>query len=573
MVSLLYAIIIILCSFFKIEPFEVKVLLKKYPQEELRQSPIVIHSTHGFIISKHPELAIGSLYQNKKIIVDIHDKNLFIHDQEIKTPCYVFSMLSTKHKDLLLQIVQSWLETHQNCLQENIKPLESFFDSFIEKKEIVQSSSDAELYNYTHDVFVSFLFELMKELSDKDSVVSLQTLEQYVDYFLGQGIKDIFLDQLSILKISKKDRKRLHQDVSFRHDFFKKQVHSMVSKLLQDFILILPRHFLAQILHDEVGCLSWNGNNYLGSFVFMQESNTIYFINSLDIDDYLLSVIRHEGWPGWPLEMNKVLAVTCRSYLVWQVLQAQKLKRPYHIENGIRHQSYKGHHKYARLKQAVEETRDICIAHNNKPILAMFDGCCGGIIPAFIDHPDYQKHPYLLRTEKCIFCKDFKVANWKATFSHDEMVEILKKTIPELTAIDSISIAKKDKAGLVTDILITTPSEKLGLAPSKTFRLSGKKMYSIFPEVISFSFDIETFPKKLPVKQKVKHQKKGKQITSKDSVLAEKRFVVSGKGYGHHIGLCQWGAMKLVRDHYWNYQKVLQFYYPGTNLIKLTYQR
>lgn len=565
--------IAILSSFSNIESFEVKVLLKKYREIELEQNPIMIHSAHGFVVSTHPALAIGSSYQDKNILVEVRNQNLFIHGQETKTPCYLFSMLSTKHKELLLHLVQNWLETHHDCLQEQVKILQDFFDSFIDKKDIVQSDSCVELYNYTHDVFVSFLFDFMKQLGDKDPVISLQTLEQYVDCFLQQGIKDIFLNQLGALEISKKDRKLLQQDISFRHKFFSEQVHSMISRLLKEFIMTLPRHFIAQILHEEVGCLSWNGNDYLGAFVFVQESNMVYLVNCLDIDDYLLSVVRHEGWPGWPLEMNKVLAITCRTYLVWQVLQAQKSKRPYHIENGIRHQSYKGHHKFARLKQAVEETRDVCIAYENKPILAMFDGCCGGIIPALVDHPDYQKYPYLLRTEKCTFCKDFKVANWKSTFSHDQMVEALKKTIPELTTIDSMNVTKKDGAGLVTDVSIATPSTLLQLSPPTIFHLTGKKMYSIFPEVISFSFDIETLPKKLPVKHKSKHQKKGKQVAAQSNGLAEKQFVISGKGYGHHIGLCQWGAMKLVRDHHWNYQKVLQFYYPGTNLIKLTYQR
>lgn len=567
------AIVLTLCSVEKMNSFEVKVLLKKYKDAELEQNPISIHSAHGFIISFHPALAIGSLYSDKNLLVDFRNQSLFIQDQAIQMPCYVFPMLSAKHKELLLHFVQNWLETHHDCLREQVKILQSFFDSFFDKNDIVPSDSNVELNNYAHDVFMSFLFDFMKQLGDKEPVVSLQTLEQYVDYFLQKNLSESFFNQLHILKISKKDRKLLQQDISFRYDFLGKQVLILMSKLLQEFIVILPRHFLAQVLHEEVGCLTWNGTNYLGSFVFVQEPNTIYLVNNLDIDDYLLSVVRHEGWPGWPLEMNKVLAITCRTYLVWQVLQAQKSKRPYHIENGIRHQSYKGHHKFARLKQAVEETRDICIGHDNKPILAMFDGCCGGIIPAHIDHPDYQKHPYLLRTEKCTFCKDFKVASWKSIFSHDQMVEALQKTIPELTTIDTMSVTKKDNAGLVTDVSITTPSSMVQLTPSTIFHLTGKKMYSIFPEVISFSFDIETLPKKLPVKHKSKHQKKGKQVPVQNNILSEKQFVISGKGYGHHIGLCQWGAMKLVRDYHWNYQKVLQFYYPGTNLIKLTYQR
>jgi len=44
---------------------------------------------------------------------------------------------------------------------------------------------------------------------------------------------------------------------------------------------------------------------------------------------------------------------------------------------------------------------------------------------------------------------------------------------------------------------------------------------------------------------------------------------ISGKGHGHHMGLCQWGACKLVKRG-WSYKRVLQFYYPNTTFMKLT---
>ena len=41
-----------------------------------------------------------------------------------------------------------------------------------------------------------------------------------------------------------------------------------------------------------------------------------------------------------------------------------------------------------------------------------------------------------------------------------------------------------------------------------------------------------------------------------------------GTGYGHHIGLCQWGARELVSQG-WDYKKILHFYYPDTTFMKL----
>jgi len=72
-------------------------------------------------------------------------------------------------------------------------------------------------------------------------------------------------------------------------------------------------------------------------------------------------------------------------------------------------------------------------------------------------------------------------------------------------------------------------------------------MKSLFPEIKSYCFSVK-----------------------KDG---SKKYIIQGRGYGHHRGLCQWGACALVKDEHWNFVQVLQYYYPGTKLMKLTYQR
>ena len=45
-------------------------------------------------------------------------------------------------------------------------------------------------------------------------------------------------------------------------------------------------------------------------------------------------------------------------------------------------------------------------------------------------------------------------------------------------------------------------------------------------------------------------------------------FTLNGRGYGHHLGLCQWGAREMVRDG-WDYRRILKFYYPGITFKKI----
>jgi stage II sporulation protein D len=92
---------------------------------------------------------------------------------------------------------------------------------------------------------------------------------------------------------------------------------------------------------------------------------------------------------------------------------------------------------------------------------------------------------------------------------------------------------QKDKAGLVTEVRLRGPKAQV--------TISGKKLYSMLKDIKSFSFDV--------------HKKSGK-------------IVFTGRGFGHHLGLCQWGARQMVRDE-WGYKSILRYYYPGTRFMQL----
>lgn len=289
------------------------------------------------------------------------------------------------------------------------------------------------------------------------------------------------------------------------------------------------------ILRPINGHISFQSKKYDGDFLIINHNKKIYIINRLRLEDYIVSVLRTESWPGWPLEINKVLAIACRSYAFAMMKHSKKNKLFYDIKNDNRHQTYSGIHQNTTLKKAVEETKGMFLMHNNEPILAMFDSCCGSVKPVDIDDFDFSKVPYLARTYACDFCKKApKIFHWKAEYELKELQLKCAAHLPKGTMLRDIRVSKKDKAGIVNELLL-----KSGRA---SYSLTGKKMYSLCKEKIkSFCYKV---------------QKKGSKI------------VFVGRGYGHHIGLCQWGARYMVGDG-WDFASVLHFYYPGTLLAKL----
>lgn len=286
-------------------------------------------------------------------------------------------------------------------------------------------------------------------------------------------------------------------------------------------------------LHSIGGHGELNGVSYDGDFCIIPHKDKFLCINSVELEDYVAAVLRTESWPGWPLEVNKVFAIACRSYGAYKVLEAKRTGRPFHVKNSNAHQTYQGRHDLPVLKAAVEQTKGIVLGFEGKPILAMFDCCCGGIIPAHIADFDFYKVPYLARTYACTHCKESSLYVWQVSYEQAAFDLLLQQYKSEIARLHDIHIIKKDKAGLVTEVKLK--------GPKKHTVVSGKKLYSMLKEVKSFHFDV--------------HKKAGK-------------VVFNGRGFGHHIGLCQWGARQMVRDGC-DYRSILRFYYPGIYFMRL----
>ncbi len=281
------------------------------------------------------------------------------------------------------------------------------------------------------------------------------------------------------------------------------------------------------------GFIACNDKVYGGSMLLAHHQQTVMLINSLEIEDYVYCVLKTESWPGWPLEVNKAFAIASRSYVIAMVFRAKTSKIPYHIKNTNAHQTYSGHHQSPVLKQAVEETKGIFLAYNKQPIVAMFDICCGGIVPAKMADVDFVKAPYLARGYACHYCKPTKMYHWQAQYSEQEIRQALKEDFPTLKHIKHISIHKKDQAGLARKLTLT--------CSKKEYSITGKRLRLLLPKIKSLCFS----------------------VTHHGDT-----FTFKGRGRGHHLGICQWGAREMVRKGY-DYKEILDFYYPNTTFMRL----
>lgn len=291
--------------------------------------------------------------------------------------------------------------------------------------------------------------------------------------------------------------------------------------------------------------LTVGGKTYHGNIIIRldEENKKVLIINKVPLEDYVCSVVRYECVPTWPFEMQKLQAIISRTYAAYQMTLARSshpFYKYYDIRNTNLHQVYNGTHTLTRIRQAVEETQDLVLTYNGKIALTMFDICCGGSVPALMRCKDTTK-PYLMRSQKCIYCPQSQHYRWQLDLHHKTFLDKLladgatKQKLDGIKQIKEIKVVDADKAGVVHKVSIVGTNNKRVLLSGRDIR----RPLSI--RVRSLNYTI-------------------KKIND--------RIVIQGKGDGHQKGVCQVGCRELLKRG-WSMQRVLQFYYPGTALSRL----
>jgi stage II sporulation protein D len=182
------------------------------------------------------------------------------------------------------------------------------------------------------------------------------------------------------------------------------------------------------------------------------------------------------------------------------------------------------------ILKAVEETRGkIILGRDNKIIECPFHSNCGGVTSSSGDVWISYK-PYL-KSISDPFCNDTKNARWEKSFSLERWVNYVKKSgYPGKTDDPSVfGFLRQSRSG----------SYQVG-----SFNLAFTRIRTDMHLPSAF-FSV---------------------ILKGDSV------VLRGRGYGHGVGLCQEGAMKMAKQGY-SYQQIINFYYSGvliTDIEKAT---
>jgi len=252
-------------------------------------------------------------------------------------------------------------------------------------------------------------------------------------------------------------------------------------------------------------------------------------INELDVEEYLKGVVPLEISPDWNSEALKVQAIIARTYVLHQ--RGANLGREYDVLATTADQVYGGRTvEKPAATQAVIETRGLVLTYDGALILSAYHSTAAGPTENAAEVWGIDL-PYL-RGVSCPFDHNSPYYAWDRSFPMDTVQESLAKAGYNVGTIASITPYRWTEAGRISRLRLLHSRGELILRAEDLRRILG------YRELPSTHFKIEKMGRNMEVQW---------------------------NGYGHGVGLCQWGAKEMAEMGY-GYEKILKYYYPGVHV-------
>lgn len=274
-----------------------------------------------------------------------------------------------------------------------------------------------------------------------------------------------------------------------------------------------------------------NGRKLRGDLIIIKNAqNSVLVVNAIELENYIKGVMFHEVSHYWPMESLKAQAVAARTYALYQM--KMNLKRDYDVTNDIYSQVYGGQasERY-RTNIAVDRTKGLILTYKKEILPAYFHATCGGFTEDAsalwkIDLPP-------LRSVECNYCGYSPHYHWKKNMRLKTIQDALNAKGYSLWLIKDISVVERNETGRIKTLKIETRDGKGATVSGKDFR------DIVGPNIIkSNNYEIHM---------------QGYYVD----------FI--GKGWGHGVGMCQWGAAEMSYRGF-KYEEILRFYYPGAEI-------
>jgi stage II sporulation protein D len=278
--------------------------------------------------------------------------------------------------------------------------------------------------------------------------------------------------------------------------------------------------------------IRFSGREYTAVLDLVRTGEGLAIVNELPLEDYVSGVLRAEASEKWPLETLRAQAIVARTYAAYH--RAIAAGKPYHILASTAHQQYAGRvPPTSPMWAAVRDTTGQVLLWEGEVFPAFYHTESGG----YTEDPRSVFAARNMPGLKPVRC-DFSAAAgsphfyWNLDVRLSDLSETLRRNGVQTGSVSSIEVTER------------TPSLRASVVTVRGDRGSVALRGNDFRRMLGY----DTFKSTL------------------FAVVLDGEWVrFSGRGYGHGVGMCQWGAKGMAEQGY-SARQILEYFYPGTTL-------
>lgn len=268
--------------------------------------------------------------------------------------------------------------------------------------------------------------------------------------------------------------------------------------------------------------------------VYMHETGQV---RNMAFEEYLLGVVAAEMEPTWNLQALAAQAIVARTFTLDKIArQGGVPARNAHASTDIQEfQAYDAGRINENIRQAVQATRGMVLGYKGEFVRTWFHAYCDGKTSTAEDGLAFREFPtpFISRVDDiCPQATPAEQRNYTVTFTRDQVVRALQQIGQTPGNFTSIEVVNRDPAGRAVTVRIGQATVS---GPAFRIAIGSTELRSTKWSKVTVTGDRVTF---------------------------------TGSGYGHGVGMCQWGA-KARADRGDKYDAIVKHYFPNTQLGKI----
>lgn len=258
-------------------------------------------------------------------------------------------------------------------------------------------------------------------------------------------------------------------------------------------------------------------------------------VEEMDVESYIMGVVAGEMKNNWPIEALKAQAILARTFTMKFTSGKESTYAGADISTDVQEaQAYDASAINDRVREAVNETRgQVMIADGEFPY-AWFHAHSGGKTELPSKALEYDVDPAYLSVVSSDEADEApaEVRSWTAEFTLDAVKKACAATGVEVGEVENFEIGERGESGRAVNFMV---NGKTVSAPSFRLQIGASKLKSTLIDKIELRNDT---------------------------------IIFTGTGFGHGVGMSQWGAYQMAKEGK-SAEDIVQHYFSNVDIAKL----